>query len=390
MILHRPLEELLAEGTRNGLTKPKKIRGTGVKMIGMREIFANSRIGDIDMERVPVTDKELDNYFLQPNDLLFARQSLVLEGAGKCSIIVTVNEPTVFESHLIRVRIDEAVANPAFVYYFFNSSLGHKYIMTIVEQVAAAGLRASDLIKLKIPCPNIEMQNKSVDLLKSIDEKIETNNAINKNLEEQAQAIFDSFYEKAETEVDFTSIIQVLGGGTPKTSIESYWNGDIPFFTPKDVGNPYTLSTEKSITSSGLENCNSRLYPVNTTFVTARGTVGKVSLAGVPMAMNQSCYALVGKEIHPILVYFYTLKTVQSLRHKASGAVFDAIITSDFKTETLRKISDLDSKRLLNMVEPMMDKILQGSTENARLSKLRDALLPRLMSGEIDVSGVEL
>lgn len=390
MILHRALSELLAEGTRNGLTKPKRIRGTGVKMIGMGEIFANSRIGNIEMERVPVTNKELENYCVQPNDLLFARQSLKLEGAGKCSIIVAVNEPTVFESHLIRVRIDESVANPVFVYYFFNSPFGHKYIMTIVEQVAAAGLRASDLVKLKVPCPNIEIQNKSAHLLKMIDDKIALNQQINKNLEEQAQAIFDSFYKEATDIVPFTSLIQVLSGGTPKTTDETFWNGDIPFFTPKDVGSPFTITTEKYITSAGLDHCNSRLYPVNTTFVTARGTVGKVSLSGVPMAMNQSCYALASDELHPMLTYFYTLKTVQSLRHKASGAVFDAITISDFKTETLNRITGEASSKVLALIAPMMENVLQNSMENIRLAAIRDALLPRLMSGEIDVSGIEV
>lgn len=124
--------------------------------------------------------------------------------------------------------------------------------------------------------------------------------------------------------------------------------------------------------------------------MTARGTVGKVSLAGAPMAMNQSCYALSGNNIHPLMTYFYTLKTIQSLRHKASGAVFDAIVTSDFKSEILRCISENDSMQLLNSIEPMMDRILQGSVENTSLAQLRDTLLPRLMSGEIDVSKIEV
>ena len=182
MIAKRPLADLLKERNRNGLTKPKKIRGNGVKMVGMGEIFSHSRISNIDMERVPVTEKELQNYSLQPNDLLFARQSLVWEGAGKCSIVVKVDEPTVFESHLIRVRIDESIANPLYVYYFFNSTLGHKYVLTIVEQVAAAGLRSSDLVKLEIPCPDIVVQNKCASLLETLDKKIDTNTAINKNL----------------------------------------------------------------------------------------------------------------------------------------------------------------------------------------------------------------
>ena len=246
------------------------------------------------------------------------------------------------------------------------------------------------LNSIEITIPNIEYQCKVACILKVIDDKINVNIAINKNLEEQAQTIFDSFYEQADNEVPFTSIIQILGGGTPKTKVDSYWNGDIPFFTPKDVGNPYTLSTEKTITSTGLENCNSRLYPINTTFVTARGTVGKVSLAGIPMAMNQSCYALAGNNIHPLMTYFYTLKTVQSLRHKASGAVFDAIVTNDFKTETINKLSVDVELKALSLISPMMDNILQNSMENIQLATLRDTLLSRLISGEIDVSNIEV
>ena len=213
---------------------------------------------------------------------------------------------------------------------------------------------------------------------------------VNDNLQQQAAALFANFYDQAETEVGFTEIIQILGGGTPKTGESSYWNGNIPFFTPKDVGSPYTITTEKTITEIGLTHCNSRFYPVNTVFVTARGTVGKVGLAGVPMAMNQSCYALVGKDTHQLLVYFYTLKAVDRLKHKASGAVFDAITTRDFESEIVMKLSDDDTKNFLDVAEPIYHAVLSNSIENLRLATLRDSLLPKLMSGELDVSDIQL
>ena len=137
-----------------------------------------------------------------------------------------------------------------------------------------------------------------------------------------------------------------------------------------------------------MEHCNSRLFPKNTTFVTARGTVGKVSLAGRPMAMNQSCYALASDLIDPILVYFYALRAVNSLKHKASGAVFDAIVTRDFDTETISVISEAESSRLLSLITPMMSAIHANDEENLRLASLRDSLLPKLMTGEIDISAV--
>ena len=257
-------------------------------------------------------------------------------------------------------------------------------------QSAQPGLSVKTLGIQEIMLPSIEYQNKVVALLSSLDEKIAVNNNINDNLQQQAAALFANFYDQAETEVGFTEMIQILGGGTPKTGESSYWNGDIPFFTPKDVGFPYTLTTEKTITEEGLAHCNSRLYPINTVFVTARGTVGKVGLPGVPMAMNQSCYALVGKDTHQLLVYFYTLKVVDRLKHKASGAVFDAVTTRDFDAENIMKLSDDDTKAFLDVAEPFYQTVLNNSIENLRLAELRDSLLPKLMNGEIDVTDIRL
>lgn len=280
-------------------------------------------------------------------------------------------------------------ADPLFVYYLLKYNKDAIEAMgsgTTFKEVSGKTMRA---VKVRIPL-DVSYQKRIAAVLDSLDTKIENNERINDNLQQQAAALFANFYDHAETEVGFTEIIQILGGGTPKTGESSYWNGNVPFFTPKDVGSPYTLSTEKTITEEGLAHCNSRLYPVNTVFVTARGTVGKVGLPGVPMAMNQSCYALVGKETHQLLVYFYTLKAVDRLKHKASGAVFDAITTRDFESEIIMKLSDEDAQGFLDVAEPIYQAVLSNSIENLRLAALRDSLLPKLMSGEIDVSDIQL
>lgn len=149
------------------------------------------------------------------------------------------------------------------------------------------------------------------------------------------------------------------------------------------------MTTEKAITEEGLAHCNSHLYPINTVFITARGTVGKVGMSGVPMAMNQSCYALVGKNTHQLLVYFYTLKAIDRLKHKASGAVFDTITTRDFKSEQIMKLSDDDAEAFLCVAGPMYQAILNNGVENLRLATLRDTLLPKLMAGEIGVPDIQ-
>ena len=273
-----------------------------------------------------------------------------------------------------------------FIYYFLKTLEWSKF----TSASAVPGINRNTVHKEIVSLPDIETQRRIASTLSMFDEKIKINTEINDNLQQQAAALFSSLYDRSNTEVRFTDLIQILGGGTPKTGENTYWNGNIAFFTPKDVGTPYTLITEKTISKEGLSHCNSRLYPVNTVFVTARGTVGKVGMSGVPMAMNQSCYALVGKETHQLLVYFYTLKAVDRLKHKASGAVFDAITTRDFESEQIMKLSDDDATAFLRVAEPMFQEVLNNNMENLRLSTLRDSLLPKLMSGEIDVSAVQL
>lgn len=345
-------------------------------------------------KKIPETEKAEFNSGAKfcNGDTVMARITPCLEN-GKTAYVDMLDDGEIGfgSTEFIVMRAKTGISDPQFVYYTAISPVFRN--VAIKSMVGSSGrqrVQQSVLEELELSVPDLEEQRRIGAFLARIDEKIALNDRINDNLQQQAAALFANFYDQAETEVGFTEMIQILGGGTPKTGESSYWNGDIPFFTPKDVGFPYTLTTEKTITEEGLAHCNSRLYPINTVFVTARGTVGKVGLPGVPMAMNQSCYALVGKDTHQLLVYFYTLKAVDRLKHKASGAVFDAITTRDFEAENIMKLSDDDTKAFLDVAEPIYQAVLNNSIENLRLSELRDSLLPKLMNGEIDVTDIRL
>lgn len=184
--------ELYEVPSRNGLTKPSKVRGTGYKMINMGELFANNRIYDIPMEFVPLTDFEKKNYKVECYDLLFARQSLVLEGAGKCSIVMDLSSMTVFESHLIRIRLNRAKAHPMFYYYYFSSP--RSPIRSIVSQCAQAGIRGSDLKELYVGFPPLATQRRIADILSAYDDLIENNRKQIKLLEEAAQRLYKEWF----------------------------------------------------------------------------------------------------------------------------------------------------------------------------------------------------
>lgn len=344
--------------------------------------------GSLNMaELKSVDDEKAPKYLLKPNDIVFARTGA---STGRNYFYDGSDGELVYAGFLIKFSIDPNKVNPKYVKYYCMSDTYKGWIHSFNSGSTRGNINAQTLGRMPVPLPPRRQQDGIVDILSSLDNRIRKNTEINENLLQQAGAIFNKYYDESSNQQPFTSLIDVLGGGTPKTGNPDFWDGPIPFFTPKDVGTPYTFQTEKYITESGLTHCNSRLYQKNTTFVTARGTVGKVSLAGTPMAMNQSCYALASETVDPLLVYFYVLKAVASLKHKASGAVFDAIVTRDFDGETINVLSDDDAKSVLAIIKPMMEAIHNNSEENIRLAGLRDSLLPRLMSGELDVCSLEI
>lgn len=383
------LKELLSEPTRNGLTKPKAIRGQGVPMIAMGEVFANNRIYSIQMERVPVTDKELLTSSIYDNDLLFARQSLVLEGAGKCCIVKEVNEPTVFESHLIRVRVDKTKALPDYIYYYFNSYQGRENIKTIVEQVAAAGIRGSDLVNLYIPIPLVTVQQQIVQVLMNIDDKIAVNTAINENLEQQAQAIYaQMFIESAEESWktgSLSDIAVITMGQSPKgDTFNETGEGAVFYQGRTDFG--FRFPTRRLYTTEPK-----RIALCGDALMSVRAPVGDLNVAYEECCIGRGLAAIHSKDNHQSFV-LYTLFTLKKQLDvfNGEGTVFGSI-----NKESLNSMEiTIPPRALMDKFESIVSSIDRAIRNNyeeiCRLQAIRDTLLPKLMNGEIDVSAVKI
>ena len=203
----RAFGELFAEPPRNGLTRPKAVRGAGTKMVNMGELFAFPRIRDVSMDRVPLSKSEAERFTLHKGDLLFARQSLVLEGAGKCSIFLDDDEPVTFESHVTRVRLNANEADPQFYFYYLRSHHGRAAVSSIVEQGAgASGIRGSDLSGLSVIWYPPREQRAIAHILGTLDDKIELNRRANEALEAMARALFKAWF------VDFEPVRAKLEG----------------------------------------------------------------------------------------------------------------------------------------------------------------------------------
>ena len=427
-------------------------------MVNMGELFSHPRLNNVSMERVPLSQSESARFILKEGDLLFARQSLVLEGAGKCSIFLGDDEPVTFESHLTRVRLDQEKAHPSYYFYYLQSHHGRSAIRSIVEQGAgASGIRGRDLATLEVQWRPLPEQRAIAHILGTLDDKIELNRRMNQTLEEMARALFKSWF------VDFDPVrakaalkqhalrhqssiageasengaapdgewtveraraylatmdpqiadlfpdrlvdsalgeipegwkvgvlddtIQLLSGGTPRTSVASYWNGDVPWYTPKDAPNTsdvFVLDTERTITETGIENSAARLLPVETTVITSRGTVGRLACLGIPMAINQTCYGIRGAHGYSnFFTYWHVRTLVDELQQRAHGTIFDTITRQTFNTvETV--IPPLEyAKNFESTVNPIMRCILGNLFQARTLAEQCDALLPKLVSGDV-------
>ncbi len=179
---------------RNGIYKKKEFHGRGTKVVNMGELFGFPRIGTIPMKRVELTGTEPKRFSVEKNDLLFARRSLVAEGAGKCSIVMEVDEATTFESSIIRARLNTDRAIPLFYYYYFSSPQGLRNLDTIRRQVAVAGITGGDLADLIVPQPTLQEQLAVTAILGILDDKVELNRRMNETLEAMARAIFKDWF----------------------------------------------------------------------------------------------------------------------------------------------------------------------------------------------------
>ena len=199
-------KELLEGPVRNGIYKRKEYRGHGMKIVNMGELFAHPRLRAVPMKRVSLSKSERERFSVVEGDLLFARRSLVAEGAGKCCVVLRVHEPTTFESSIIRGRPDPTRSDSLYLYYFFGSPLGLHLLDTIRRQVAVAGITGKDLSELTIPAPAAPEQRAIAHVLGTLDDKIELNRRMSETLEAMARALFKSWF------VDFDPVRAKMEG----------------------------------------------------------------------------------------------------------------------------------------------------------------------------------
>ena len=276
--------------------------------------------------------------------------------------------------------------------------------------------------------PPLAEQKAIAAVLGALDDKIELNRRMNATLEAMARALFqswfvdfdpvraklegckpvglddataalfpDSFQESSLGSVPhgwevcpLSEKVQLLSGGTPKTSEPTYLDGDIPWYSVRDApseNDVWAIHTNKHVTKLGIANSAAQVFPEKTTIISARGTVGKLALTAVPMAMNQSCYGVRGIIGYSEYFTYYSLRAATAqLQQRTHGTVFDTITTETFKTLDCIFPTPKITAAFDKSVEPLLGQILANLHQSRTLASLRDSLLPKLLSGELSVA----
>jgi type I restriction enzyme S subunit len=398
-----------------------------VVYVGMADLRENARkIDSCELREYPGSGSRFQN-----NDTLLARITPCLEN-GKTAyvdLLSTDNAIAWGSTEFIVLRARPNITDALFVYYLARHPNFRDYAIQRME--GTSGRQRVPTISVEqyqFLLPPLPEQRAIAEILGSLDDKIELNRQMNATLEAIARAIFTSWFvdfdpvhAKARGEapagmdaataalfpdafVDselgpipagwevrpFSEVIKIITGGTPRTSVSEYWDGgSIPWFSVKDTPAPsniFVIDTERKVTQAGIENSSAKMLPVGTTIISARGTVGKLAMVGIPMSMNQSCYGIrdaIGE--FDYYNYFHLKSVVAKLQQRTHGSVFDTITKRTFKTiQVVMPTMEL-MQAFEALVNPLLDHVRANVLESQTLADLRDTLLPKLISGELRV-----
>jgi len=324
-------------------------------------------------------DNEVEKQFLlKNNDIVIARSGSV----GKSAIYNSDKyEEMVFASYLIRLIANTEKILPQYLFNFTKTKIYWDQVKAFSIAVTQPNLNAEKIKEFQIPLPPISIQQKIVSeietLVKQEQHKIES--II--NLRAQIKNIYLNSKNQFNRVV-LSKEIQIIGGGTPKTNISEYWNGNIPWLSINDFKGEkkYVYDTERKITKLGLDKSSTKLLNEGDLIISARGTVGELAMLNIPMAFNQSCYGIKGNSNLDNEYLFYCLKfEIQQFRENVYGAIFDTITKRTFDSIKIPLPPISEQKKIVSEIEKIENKITEFEELINTIPKQKEAVLKKYL-----------
>ena len=376
-----------------------------------------------DLNNVITLEKGIDFEYVDDETQRMISRYIVTEGDIILSIVGTIGLTAIIGSSLNGANLTEncvkitnfhPLYNRDFIFYYLRSHWGQNEIRKGTVGAVQAKLPLKNIAAIQIPKISLQAQEQIACLLSTIDKKIELNAQINHNLEEQAKAIFKSWFVDFEPFRDgkfvdselgkipqgwkvgsISDLGNIVGGSTPsKSKPEYYTSSGIPWITPKDLSinkSKFISHGEIDITPIGLKNSSTTIMPQGTVLFSSRAPIGYIAIAKNEISTNQGFKSIVPFEhIGTSFVYCFLKENLFRIESMASGSTFKEVSGSIMKGIPAIVPDSESLKQFSNICNSMFMEQKHRENEIHALEKVRDSLLPKLMSGEIDVSEVEI
>lgn len=398
------LEELYT--VHNGLSKGSKFFGSGYPFLSFSTVFNNYFIPDEIKDLVQSDEKEQTNYSIMRGDVFVTRTSETSDELGMSCVALKDYPKATYNGFTKRMRpIDSERVWPEYIGYYMRMPSFRGEFQAFSTMTTRASLRNEDLLSLKIALPDLETQKKIANILRNYDKLILNNQVQIKLLEEAAQRLYKEWFVDLRfpgyegTEIvdgvpngweykDVSDFGEVITGKTPSTSKEAYYGGDIPFVTIPDMhGKIYPLTTEKTLTKMGADTQKNKYIPQNSVIVSCIATVGLVNIAVEPCQTNQQINSVVLNNEDDLYYFYESMLRIKALLDGvgSNGATMTNVNKTKFSNIKVLYPTDELIVQYKEICVPIFDKILALSKTVIKLEQARDRLLPKLMSGEIEV-----
>lgn len=353
-----------------------------------------------------ITEEGLKNSssnLIQSNSIIISTRM----GLGRCFI----NKVEMAINQDLKALIpNENIVDKYYLFYFLKFKA--EYLISIGSGTTVKGIRLEDLKKIEILLPSIKTQQKIVKLISKYDNLIENNNTRIKLLENMAEELYKEWFVRLRfpnyqntkivdglpdgwEEKEIKNTCNISGGGTPSTKENLYWeNGIINWYTPSDLSNMnsmYSLESKNKITIQGLNNSSARLLDSDSFMMTSRATIGLFAISKDKFCTNQGFINVTPFNNYEKYYLLYTLKNrVEEFKLLGTGATFPEISKSIFNKLKIIVPLEIIIKEFDKIIRPIIDKLFILTESNQNLKETRDLLLPRLISGKLDIKDMDI
>ncbi len=391
----------------NGLSKAGKFFGEGYPFLTFSTVFNNYFIPKQITDLVQSTEKEQESYSIRRGDVFVTRTSETSDELGMSCVALKDYPMATYNGFTKRMRPITNRVFPEYIGYYMRLPSFRGEFRAFSTMTTRASLRNEDLLGLEVKLPSIEIQKQIADILSAYDDLIENNQKQIKLLEEAAQRFYKEWFVDLRfpghenTKIvdgvpegwrvaSIADICDTVGGGTPSTKIQSYYEkGDILWVTPTDITRNFSLAlldTEKKITPEGLKNSSAKMLPAETILMTSRASVGFFGMCKYEVCTNQGFISCIPKRENLQMYLLFNLKSrVEEIRQKAGGSTYLEISKTVFRELKIILPKDEVLAEYQKNVHDIFDEIYCRTEMIKSLVDMRNRLLPKLMSGEVEV-----